>query len=171
MSYYDSYPCSRQAYDQMAPAFNVPSGATGMPLYPLPAISPEGYPTGMPLGPAYSQPAVQQLPSLVSTPTVPSAAAVPSGGAIPAQTLVNPQYTAGFLRTQIGRSMRVDFLIGSNNITDRSGTLVGVGASYILLRQESTGEIIMCDLYSIKFVTIFPLGTAVIPSPSRTSES
>ena len=50
------------------------------------------------------------------------------------EILTNPIYTPAFLRQQIGRLMRVEFLIGTNNITDRIGILEDVGASYILLR-------------------------------------
>jgi len=67
------------------------------------------------------------------------------------------QFVAGFLKTQIGRNMRVEFLIGTGGpLVDRLGTLVAVGTSYILIRPYGSKEIIMCDLYSIKFVTVFP---------------
>lgn len=150
--YYDSIPCyMQQGFDQTIPAFHRPAAGAGpqMPLFPLPVISPTGYPTGMPVGPTTAP-----LPMPTAAPSAPSPA--PSETAFMPQALQNPAYTAGFLRTQIGRRMRVDFLIGTNTLTDRSGILVGVGASYILLRIEETNEIIMCDLYSIKFVTIFP---------------
>jgi hypothetical protein len=67
----------------------------------------------------------------------------------------NPAFVPGFLRTQIGRKVRVEFLIGTGTTTDRIGTLVGVGASYILIRLEETDDILMADLYSIKFVTFY----------------
>lgn len=50
------------------------------------------------------------------------------------EILTNPIYTPAFLREQIGRLMRVEFLIGTNTLTDRIGILEDVGASYILLR-------------------------------------
>jgi hypothetical protein len=70
-------------------------------------------------------------------------------------TVSSPLYTPGFLRTQIGKRMRVEFLIGTNNLTDRSGTLVAVGASYIIIRLVDSDDLMLCDIYSIKFVTIF----------------
>ena len=70
------------------------------------------------------------------------------------ETLTNPIYTPAFLREQIGKLMRVEFLIGTNNITDRIGILADVGASYILLRSFENDSLIYCDLYSIKFITI-----------------
>ncbi len=70
-------------------------------------------------------------------------------------TLQSREYVAGFLRTQLGKKMRVEFLLGNGPLVDQTGELVGVGASYILLFSEDTGDTIMCDLYSIKFVTIY----------------
>ena len=49
------------------------------------------------------------------------------------EILTNPIYTPGFLREQIGKLMRVEFLIGTNNLVDRIGILQDVGASYILI--------------------------------------
>ena len=70
------------------------------------------------------------------------------------EILTNNIYTPAFLREQIGRLMRVEFLIGTNNLTDRIGVLEDVGASYILLRSVESNNLIYCDIYSIKFVTI-----------------
>jgi len=72
--------------------------------------------------------------------------------AIP-ETLRDATYVPGFLRSQIGKTVRVEFYIGSS-MTDRVGILADVGASYILLREFSGAATIMCDLFSIKFVTI-----------------
>ena len=70
------------------------------------------------------------------------------------EILTNNIYTPAFLREQIGKLMRVEFLIGTNNLTDRIGILEDVGASYILLRSIESNNLIYCDIYSIKFVTI-----------------
>lgn len=64
-------------------------------------------------------------------------------------------FTQGYLRTQIGKKVRIEFLIGTNSTTDRIGTLIGVGISYVLIRPTETDDIMLCDIYSIKFVTIF----------------
>ena len=66
----------------------------------------------------------------------------------------NELYTPEFLRQHIGRLVRVEFLIGTNNLTDRIGFLEDVGASYILLRSIESDNIIYCDIYAIKFITI-----------------
>ena len=70
------------------------------------------------------------------------------------ELLTNNIYTPGFLRENIGKLMRVEFLIGTNTLTDRIGILEDVGASYILLRSLQSNEITFADIYSIKFITI-----------------
>lgn len=61
----------------------------------------------------------------------------------------------GFLRTQIGRYMRVEQLIGSNTIQDRFGFLVGVGSNFILLQEITTGNIMVLDIFSIRLTYIY----------------
>ena len=70
------------------------------------------------------------------------------------EILTNDMYTPAFLREQIGKLVRVEFLIGTNNLTDRVGILEDVGVSYILLRAIESGNLLFCDIYSIKFVSI-----------------
>lgn len=70
------------------------------------------------------------------------------------EILTNNIYTPAFLRGNIGKLMRVEFLIGTNTLTDRIGILEDVGASYILLRSLQSNEITYADIYSIKFITI-----------------
>ena len=70
------------------------------------------------------------------------------------EILTNNIYTPAFLRQQIGKLVRVEFLIGTNNLVDRIGILQDVGASYILLRSLESNTTIYADIYSIKFVTI-----------------
>lgn len=74
------------------------------------------------------------------------------------EILTNPIYTPAFLRQQIGKLMRVEFLIGTNNMTDRIGILEDVGASYILLRSFENDSLVYCDIYAIKFITISTTG-------------
>ena len=81
-----------------------------------------------------------------------------NGGQEEPELLTNPIYTPGFLREQIGRLMRVEFLIGTNNMVDRIGILQDVGASYILLRSFENDSLVYCDIYSIKFITISTTG-------------
>lgn len=70
------------------------------------------------------------------------------------ETLTNSIYTPGFLRNYIGRLLKVEFLIGTNSLQDRIGILLEVGASYIVLRSVQDNNLLYCDIFSIKFVTI-----------------
>lgn len=70
------------------------------------------------------------------------------------EILTNTIYTPAFLRQHIGKLMRIEFLIGTNNMTDRIGFLEDVGASYILLRSFEGNSLIYADIYAIKFITI-----------------
>jgi hypothetical protein len=109
-------------------------------------------------------PAAQAAPMAVQQP---AAQAAPMAGAMPAgqmqagaqmvpQTVANPYFLAGYLQRNIGRTVRVDFMLGTNGaLTDRSGQLMEVGASYIVLRDAFSGAEVVCDLFSIKFVTMF----------------
>lgn len=77
------------------------------------------------------------------------------------EILTNNIYTPAFLRQQIGKLVRVEFLIGTNNLVDRIGILQDVGASYILLRSLESNTTVYADIYSIKFVTI---SNSVVPN-------
>lgn len=70
-------------------------------------------------------------------------------------TVQSPYFTAGFLKNFIGKNVRVEFVLGTaGTTTDRVGTLLEVGASYIVIQPLLTDDLLMCDLYSIRFVTI-----------------
>ena len=72
-----------------------------------------------------------------------------------AVTPENLQYLNGFIRTQIGRKVKVEFLVGTSTLTDRIGVLVGVGANYILLNEIETDDLLACDFYNIKFIRFY----------------
>ena len=61
----------------------------------------------------------------------------------------------GFLRTQIGRYMRIEQLVGSNTIQDRYGFLVGVGSNYIILQEITTGNIMVLDIFSVRLTYVY----------------
>lgn len=67
----------------------------------------------------------------------------------------NLQYLNGFLRTQIGRRVTIDFLVGSNTIISKSGFLLGVASNYILINELDTNDITTCDFYNIKFIRFY----------------
>ena len=74
----------------------------------------------------------------------------------PASPIVNNVlYNQGWLTTQIGKYMKIEFLIGSNMFIDREGILREVGISYVVIEETGTNDIVMCDIYSIKFVRVF----------------
>lgn len=65
------------------------------------------------------------------------------------------QFMNGFIRTQVGRRVSVDFLIGSDNMVTKTGFLLGVATNYILINELDTDDITVCDFYNIKFIRIF----------------
>lgn len=65
------------------------------------------------------------------------------------------QYLNSFMRTQIGRRVKVEFLIGGGSLVERSGYLLSVGANFILLNEVGTSNLLSCDFYNIKFVTFY----------------
>lgn len=101
-------------------------------------------PTGIPSGPPFGS-----VPPASTTPVIPSGIQVP-------QTVINPYFLAGKLRSYIGKDVRVEFLIGTNGpLVDRIGTLLEVGASFITIRPTMSDDTLVCDLFSIKFVTVY----------------
>ncbi len=67
----------------------------------------------------------------------------------------NPLYNQGWLQNHIGKYIKIEFLIGSNMWVDREGILQEVGISYVVIKESGTNDILMCDIYSIKFVRVF----------------
>lgn len=64
-------------------------------------------------------------------------------------------YTPAFLKTQIGRRVKFEFLIGTNMFVDREGTLLAVGVNYVIIQESETDDLLLCDLYSIKFAKFY----------------
>ncbi|MCL2342963.1 MAG: hypothetical protein FWC62_03570 [Firmicutes bacterium] len=73
----------------------------------------------------------------------------------------NPNFVPGYLSTHIGSTVRVEFEIGQG-LTDRVGTLLGVGAGFILLQEPTSGATILCDLGPVRFVTIVDEGGGTV---------
>ena len=69
----------------------------------------------------------------------------------------------GFMRTQIGRYMKIEQLVGSNTIEDRFGFLVGVGTNFIILQEITTGNIMVIDIFSIRLTYVY-YSPPVIPN-------
>lgn len=69
-----------------------------------------------------------------------------------------PSTEAGFipyyLSQNIGKNVRAEFIIGTNMFTDRTGVLKEVGINYFVLHDVNSRTDVMCDMYSVKFVTV-----------------
>ena len=65
------------------------------------------------------------------------------------------QYLNGFLRSQIGRRVTIEFLVGNNCLVTRDGFLLAVGANFILINPTDTDDIMACDFFNIKFIKIY----------------
>lgn len=118
-----------------------------MPVIPSTTALPQ-MPTGYPTGPVYSPPPSPSYPTTTGVPSPADVDLVPD-------TVQSPVYTQGYLMKYIGRRVKVEFLIGTNMLVDRDGTLVEVGASYIVIREAETDDLLLGDLYSIKFVRFY----------------
>lgn len=69
--------------------------------------------------------------------------------------LSSTDFTQGFLQTQIGRHVKVEFLLGTGMLIDREGDLVKVGTDYIIIQETETDDYLLCDIYSIRFVRFY----------------
>jgi hypothetical protein len=63
-------------------------------------------------------------------------------------------YIPYYLASNIGKNVRAEFIIGSNQYADKVGRLIEVGISYFVLDDVNSRTHVMCDLYSVKFVTV-----------------
>lgn len=110
-----------------------------------------GFPT-MPAFPAPPATGFAGAPAFPSTGDL--APLTPFNQPIPVTT-ENILFLNAFLRTMIGRRVTVEFLIGTNTLTDRTGTLLAVGANYIVINEVETDDLLICDFYTIKFVKVY----------------
>lgn len=95
-----------------------------------------------------------------STPAVWLPPAVPQTGGADPNTQQGPPpstergYIPYYLASNIGRNVRAEFIIGTTQYADKTGVLSEVGINYFVLHDVNSNTDIMCDLYSVKFVTI-----------------
>lgn len=57
-----------------------------------------------------------------------------------------------FLRTQVGKNVRMQFLIGTNTLIEKAGVLIAVGDNFVVLKEAGSGEILVCDFDGAKFI-------------------
>ena len=81
----------------------------------------------------------------------------------PSMNVGNPQnteeaYLGSFqaaLQNNLGYFVVIEFLIGTDSLTEKEGILYAVGNNFVTLYEQETDRYIVCDLFSIKFVTFF----------------
>lgn len=66
----------------------------------------------------------------------------------------NSQYLQEYLKSMIARFVKIDFLLGNDVIISKEGILKEVGTDYIVLEMIQSNDLLVCDIYSIKFVQI-----------------
>ncbi|MBQ8648895.1 MAG: hypothetical protein IJ470_02365 [Clostridia bacterium] len=69
------------------------------------------------------------------------------------ETLCNSAFLPAYLTKNIGKPVKIEFQIG-DNLETRVGRLISVGASFIELKLIKQCTTMICDLHSIKFVTV-----------------
>lgn len=67
-----------------------------------------------------------------------------------------PPYLGSFqqlLASNIGNRVRIDFMIGSSNMTSQTGIIYAATSQYVVLRSLTAEVYVACDNFSIKFIT------------------
>lgn len=103
-----------------------------------------------------TQPA-QTMPTRQMPPPAMPMTPITQGGAITQQgppPSTEKGYIPNYLAANIGRNVRAEFIIGTTQYVDKSGVISEVGINYFVLHDPYAGTDVMCDLYSVKFVTI-----------------
>ncbi len=72
------------------------------------------------------------------------------------------------LQENIGNYVIVEFLIGTGNLISRQGVLYSVASQFLVLYDEFEARYVVCDIFSVKFVTFLLPGyrPGQIPSGS-----
>lgn len=132
----------------------IPLQQMGAPAYPYGSLSNQPMQYQMPM----TNQSMNQMPQMTQMPQIPQSMQVPMQDmlepAIPPEVM-DIQYTQGYLKTQIGSKVKIEFLIGTNMLIDREGVLLDVGVSYIIINETETDDLLLCDIYSIKFVRFY----------------
>lgn len=103
-------------------------------------------------------PAQQESPIMPQTPM--QQTPIQQGGFAMPETRQGPPpatekgYIPNYLASNIGKSVRAEFIIGTSQYADKTGILSEVGINYFVLHDVNSRTDTMCDLYSVKFVTV-----------------
>lgn len=57
------------------------------------------------------------------------------------------------LQDNIGSYVLIDFLIGTENIVTKQGILYNVGSQFVVLYDDINQWYVVCDIFTVKFVT------------------
>ncbi len=101
-------------------------------------------------------------------PAVPGKAIDPRTGDV---THVDPMTLQEIMSEALGTYVIVEFLVGTQNIVRREGILNSVGMSWLVLYDETTDTSLLCDMYSVKFVTFFQPGVRPYESPQTSPQN
>ncbi len=76
------------------------------------------------------------------------------------------------LQENVGKYVIVEFLIGTGSLTSRQGLLYYVGTQFLVLLDEFESRFIVCDIFSVKFVTFLEgAGAEPLPSPDQSAQT
>lgn len=99
-------------------------------------------------------------PPMASGPTMtPPSASMPSVQQGP-PPVADRGFIPYYLTSNIGRFVRAEFILGNSTYMDKTGRLIEVGINYFVLEDVNSRTHIMCDLYSVRFVTILMDGNS-----------
>lgn len=62
------------------------------------------------------------------------------------------------LSENLGQFVVIEFLIGTQALTEKMGILYSVGRGFVVLYEELQNHYVVCDIFSIKFVTFYEPG-------------
>ena len=85
--------------------------------------------------------------------------------AVPSQTLnistspraTDTAYLQGYLQQHLGKYVQIYFVVGTQQNAQRDGILNEIGTNFLVIREVGSNRLIVCDLYSVKFVNIYDL--------------
>ena len=67
------------------------------------------------------------------------------------------------LSQNTGLFVAIEFLVGTQTLVRKQGILYSVGISFLVLYDYTEGTYVVCDLYSVKFVTFYENNDGVMP--------
>ncbi|GEM_PF-4928604 len=62
------------------------------------------------------------------------------------------------LSDNIGIYATVEFLVGTQSLMRKDGFIYSVGRTYVILYEDRLKHYVVCDIFSVRFVTFYPPG-------------